>query len=486
VSKTHPIVISAVLVLLCGAAALQAKEPEMTPGRYWYFVDNVSVTGDAPEVRLWVTLPVEHRGQKIEVGEIFPKPEAVVDDPVSGNKIVFWRRTDVRDGEGMYFYYDYAYAGELVSGADVDPAKVQPYDEGSPEYQRYTRSEPWVEVTAAIRAQARAIVGDETNPYLKARMIFEWVIHNVRYEFPDMDHRGAAKSFVRRSGDCGEYSVIFCALCRAEGIPARTVTCWWPWGGGHQWAEVLIPPYGWVPADASVAAMFIPGGSIPATEDSLRRFMDMTGILEEDPMWLFGNLYPHRLIVAVGNNLQFEYPALGVAKVFRFMQPGGADAYPSGVEYRGLSDKTVSAGLFAYGEGRGDLATARKTASDGLGSAYVDVGEYAKAEELLLAAVEQKPEVGMTWLYLGRAYFHQGKVDAAAAAFRKALAGKAGSIKPILDAQAHNYLGACYQQQGELEAARDEFMWVVESGIDYEGSLAFAEAHLDEVMLAQE
>ena len=35
-------------------------------------------------------------------------------------------------------------------------------------------------------------------------------------------------------------------------------------------------------------------------------------------------------------------------------------------------------------------------------------------------------------------------------------------------------------------AARDEFLWVIESGIDYESSLAFAESHLDEVMPALE
>jgi len=484
-SKARYAIITAALISICGAATASAEDAEMTPGRYWYFVDNVHVTGDSPEVRLWAALPVEHRGQRVEIGEIYPEPAAVLEDPLGKTKIVFWRQTDVRDGEGMYFYYDFAYAGELVN-AGVDPAKVEPYDVDSAEYRRYTQSEPWVEITDGIRAQAREIVGDETNSYLKAHKIFDWVVYNIRYEFPDIDHRGAAKSFVRRSGDCGEFSVVFCALCRAEGIPARTVTCCWPWGSGHQWAEVLIPPYGWVPADTSIAAMFVPGGSIPATEDSLHRFMELTGIGEDDPEWMFGNLYPHRLIVAVGNNLEFEYPELGAAKVFRFMQPGGSGAYPGGVEYHDLAETTVSAGFYAFGEGRDDIHAAYKTAADGLGSAYLDVGEYAKAEALLRAAAEQRPEIGMTWLSLGQAYYHQGKYDEAVDALRKALDGKGGSIKPIMDVQAHQYLGVCYQKKGDLEAARDEFLKVMESGVDYEGSLAFAEAHYDEVMLALE
>ncbi|HUV85759.1 MAG TPA: transglutaminase domain-containing protein [bacterium] len=485
--RIHSVAAFIVLTLLGAASIIQAEEAAMTLARYWYFVDNVQITGDAPEVRLWVALPVEHRGQTVVMGEIYPEPAAVVEDPFGKTRIVFWRQTDLKDGEGIYFYYDFGYAGELVSGEDIDPENIEPYDEASPEYQRYIVSEPWVQITDAIRAQAREIVGDEVNPYRKAHKIFDWVVYNIRYEFPDLESRGAAKAFARRSGDCGEFSVVFCALCRAEGIPARTVTAMWPFGGGHQWAEVLLPPYGWVPADTSVAAMYIPGGSVPATEDSLRRFMEITGILEEDPEWLFGNLYPNRLIVSVGNNLEFKDPDLGVGKIFRFMQPGGfADAYPPAGERLELSDKTVGAGVYVFGEQRDDEVLAREMASSALATAYLEVGEYEKAEELCLVAVEQAPAAEDPWLTLGRAHLGQGELDDAITALYKALDGKAGSIKPIMDAQCHQYLGVCYQEKGDLEAARDEYLWVMDSGIDYEGSLAFAEEHFDEVMLALE
>jgi hypothetical protein len=79
-------------------AASLAAEAEMMPGRYWCFVDNVQVTGDAPEVRVWVALPANHRGQVVEIGEIYPAPAAVVEDPLGGNKIICWRQTDLKDG----------------------------------------------------------------------------------------------------------------------------------------------------------------------------------------------------------------------------------------------------------------------------------------------------------------------------------------------------------------------------------------------------
>ena len=483
--RIRSVAMSIILTLLAAAAVIQAEEAEMTPGRYWYFVDNVRVTGDAPEVRLWVALPVEHRGQAVEIGEIYPEPAGVVEDPFSETKIVFWRQTDIVDGEDFYFYYDFKYAGEEVN-ADVDPEKVEPYDEKAAEYQRYTGSEPWLEVTDAIRARAGEIVGDETNPYVKARMIFDWVVYNIRYELPDPESRGAAKAFARRSGDCGDFSVAFCALCRAEGIPARTVTACWPFGGGHVWAEVLIPPYGWVPADTSMAAMFIPGGAIPATAENIDAILGITGMPVADPNWLFGNLYPKRLIVSVGSNFRVKDPDLGVAKVFRFLQPGATGAYPAAEEYIDLSDGTVGAGIYLYGEGYDDPVLARKTVLADLGYTYFLAGEYAKAEEILLGTVAENPEAEGPWLSLGQIYLEQGKTDDAVDAFYKALAGKGGPAKPILDAQCHNYLGVCYLKKGDPEAARDEFLWVMESGIDYEGSLTFAEEHFDEATLALE
>ena len=484
-SRIYGVVGIFLLASLTAPAALQAAEPEMTAARYWAFVENIQVTGDAPEVRLWVALPMNRLGQKVEIGEIYPEPAAVVDDPLGGNRVILWRLTDLEGADDAYAYYDFKFAGEEVN-VDVDPSKIEPYDEESAEYQRYTRSEPWIEVTDAIVAQAGEIVGDETNPYYKAKKIFDWVVYNIRYESPDLDHCSATKSFARRAGDCGGFSVIFCALCRAAGVPARTVTACWSFGGGHQWGEVLLPPYGWVPADTSVAQMFVPGGTIPATEDDVHAFMEMTGIPAWDANWFFGNLYPNRLVILVGNNFRFKNAALGVGKVFRYMRPGIDDGYPAGIEYVGLSDKTVSAGCYVFGEGRDDAGAARKKASYGLAAAYVNAGEYAKAEELLLAALEEDREAEAAWLALGKAYLGQDKLDDAIDALREGLAAKAGSLKPVVDVQCRNLLGVCYQKKGDLEAARREFMRVIESGIDYEDMLTFAETHLDEVTLALE
>ena len=56
----------------------------------------------------------------------------------------------------------------------------------------------------------------------------------------------------RRYGDCGQHGMTFISLCRASGIPARWQSGWDLRPGGenlHDWTEILIEPYGWIPVD---------------------------------------------------------------------------------------------------------------------------------------------------------------------------------------------------------------------------------------------
>jgi len=97
---------------------------------------------------------------------------------------------------------------------------------------------------------------------------------------PVMDEETGEEHY---KGSCNQYSAFFVALCRAVGIPARSVSGfigWKPWikeedlrpiyefetklsPGGlagvqhygsqipHMWAEFYIPNYGWIPIDGT-------------------------------------------------------------------------------------------------------------------------------------------------------------------------------------------------------------------------------------------
>ena len=144
---------------------------------------------------------------------------------------------------------------------DVDPAAIGEYDRDSEVYRRYTGSFGNTEINDEIIDMANHIAGDEPNPYLAARKLYDYIVENVTYSL--MPHllfhprtEITESTYVHRyqQGDCGAQSMYFTAMCRALGIPARTTGGWQLFSGefsGHFWAEFYLPNYGWIPVDTS-------------------------------------------------------------------------------------------------------------------------------------------------------------------------------------------------------------------------------------------
>ena len=70
-----------------------------------------------------------------------------------------------------------------------------------------------------------------------------------------------------RKGVCTDYSILYAALCRAAGIPAKFVQGVPAFsilteGGGqlpyaHAWVEIKLPGYGWIPIDITAESGFM-------------------------------------------------------------------------------------------------------------------------------------------------------------------------------------------------------------------------------------
>jgi len=85
--------------------------------------------------------------------------------------------------------------------------------------------------------------------------IYDHVLDNMEYSILSRKDWGAVKAVQLGKGDCTEYSDLFVALCRAKGIPARVASGYTVGFGSaststrHNWAEVYLQEYGWVPFD---------------------------------------------------------------------------------------------------------------------------------------------------------------------------------------------------------------------------------------------
>ncbi len=125
----------------------------------------------------------------------------------------------------------------------------------------FLRPEPLIQSDdPRIQAQARQIVGRERQPRRAAQQLVRWV-------YRELDKRvtvsvpNALEVLSSRAGDCNEHTVLFVALARAIGIPARTAAGLVYVDDAfyyHAWPEVYLgewvavdPTFDQFPADAA-------------------------------------------------------------------------------------------------------------------------------------------------------------------------------------------------------------------------------------------
>jgi len=110
------------------------------------------------------------------------------------------------------------------------------------------KDDPQIQEIAESSIEGQTEVGIVKN-------IYNYVIDNLEYTLHGKKDWGAVKALQQKKGDCTEYSDLFVAICRAKNIPARVVTGYTMRfdtdSSKHNWAEVYLQKYGWVPFDPS-------------------------------------------------------------------------------------------------------------------------------------------------------------------------------------------------------------------------------------------
>jgi tetratricopeptide (TPR) repeat protein len=144
------------------------------------------------------------------------------------------------------------------------------------------------------------------------RNVQVWMRKNVSYKLKEksiskLDFKNVDEILQRGHAECRGYAVLFAALCRAAGVPARPV-----WGvffragspgafDSHNWDEVYIAGCGWVPVDPLKSETF---GWLPTSH--VRVYMDLRKSDNSPENVPLGNL-----VYMNGEKLQFEesYPS---------------------------------------------------------------------------------------------------------------------------------------------------------------------------------
>lgn len=106
-----------------------------------------------------------------------------------------------------------------------------------------------------LRRLAGTITAGGRNTVARAQLIQDWIEKNIKYKvvYP----LSIAEYLKLGEAECGGHALIFVALCRAAGIPARRVfapLCGVPapqYLGSHMVSEFFVAGTGWIPVDNS-------------------------------------------------------------------------------------------------------------------------------------------------------------------------------------------------------------------------------------------
>jgi transglutaminase-like putative cysteine protease len=119
-----------------------------------------------------------------------------------------------------------------------------------------------------IQAQARQITGNTLRPERAAERLTRWVYASLTKDVT-VGIPSALGVNAQRRGDCNEHTVLYVALARAIGLPARTAVGLVYLNGSfyyHAWPEVWLgrwvavdPTFGQFPADAAHVRLTIGG-----------------------------------------------------------------------------------------------------------------------------------------------------------------------------------------------------------------------------------
>ncbi|MGH8069133.1 MAG: transglutaminase-like domain-containing protein [Candidatus Entotheonellia bacterium] len=288
----------------------------------------VTVPEGAQRVRVWFVLPQEDpipgdgtaSAQQVSDLQIdAPYPYRVERDS-EGSKLLYLEATNPMEKE-LKISETFVLTRHEVR-MSVDPSKAKPLtDADRAKFAPYLAANKHVEIDAEVRKLAHEIVGDEANPVLAARKLYDWVLHNVDYWVKDPKNKKASPvgsttyCLTFRTGNCTDFESLWTSLARAKGIPTRIVygSFFKPDLNGvdgdqsyHCWATFYAPGLGWIPHDVAVADMYV--GEMVATPDNevLMRRTTADGIFGADRAkveYYFGNLDERRMVWSIGRDL---------------------------------------------------------------------------------------------------------------------------------------------------------------------------------------
>jgi transglutaminase-like putative cysteine protease len=261
------------------AAALASGKSSVLPHRV-QVTQILTVNADAvpagETVRAWIPYPRAIPGQQEDIRLVGSVPAKAEVAPESALQRTAYLEKPAQAGKPTTFSVTYEVT-IFAQYHDIDPAKVVP-TKITPDLAPYVAERaPHIVFSDAMREFSRKAVGNETNPYRIAQKLFA-AVDPIPWagarEYSTISNIGDYTLHAGH-GDCGEQTLLLMTLLRMNGIPTRWQSGWifseGKYNNIHDWGQVYLAPYGWVPVDVTFGRLH-PGTGTQPGDDRLEWF----------------------------------------------------------------------------------------------------------------------------------------------------------------------------------------------------------------------
>jgi transglutaminase-like putative cysteine protease len=281
---------------------------------------HVVVPDGAQKVRIWFAMPQDVPEQSVRGFKVQCSVLTRIEKDSEGNTQVYCELRQPKEKTFTIVETFTLNRSEVKSG--IEAKKARPYAvEDLAGKEKYLAPNAHVTIDDRIRSLAAKIVGDEKNPVLQARKIYDWELGNIDYWVKDPKNKKASPvgsteyCLTTKTGNCTDFHSLWLSLARASGIPSRLV-----YGSFfkleldgqdtdqsyHCWPEFYVPGFGWVPHDVAVANIFHDKYEINKDNEVLVRRTTADGYAGPDASkveYYFGNIDERRVTWSVGRDL---------------------------------------------------------------------------------------------------------------------------------------------------------------------------------------
>ena len=162
--------------------------------------------------------------------------------------------------------------------------------EETPLFVTYTQSSSLIPCdNPEIKKTVNTILGREQNPYIKARLIYEWIIANMQITGTSSPANSIIAALEKKEADSYNAALLYAAMARAARLPCIPVAGVLISRNGqtlrHYWTELWIDGFGWLPVDPAMGA-----GAIPESYTSKQDLIN----------YYFGNMDSQRIAFSRG------------------------------------------------------------------------------------------------------------------------------------------------------------------------------------------